>query len=1044
VSNSGQDTHDDRHSIGPPGLERRHLTVMFSDLVGSTALSQELDPEELSAIIDWNHRICHQVMDRFGGYVARYIGDGILTYFGWPQATENDAERSVRAGLELVEAVSSGRLQAGRPMAVRVAIASGVVVVRTLQDGARDVIGETPNLAARLQGVAEPNTVVIAPSTWRLTGEMFEYRDLGEHNLKGIATPVRVRQVLRPRTVGSRFEGYREQWLVPFVGRAEQMSVLMEQCGCLQQGRGQAILISGEAGVGKSRLVREFYQVIRRETVTVKRYQCSSLHDATALFPIIEQIRIAAGFSDEENADERADKLRQVLRGSNVGIEPALALVCSLLQIKSPNIPDPPDLAPQLLREQLVETLTAHAFTHSERTPVLAIIEDVQWIDPTTEELVLRALRQPPADLICLIATSREPFPEAWCRTGRTVSLFLERLNSAESVSLIRGISGGHFDGGHFDERMMQRIVARADGIPLFLEEVTRAIHDERATRRPSAEHGREENIPATLQDLLTERLDRLGKAKHLAQIGSVFGRQFDAGALRILAEWPDGHVDPRLDDLLASGLVRKLGTATSGHFVFKHSLVQDAAYESLLNTEKRRLHRNALSYLESLPKEATPDIAETLSFHAERGQVWDKAAQYLIAACGLAIAKSANREAIAHFDRALAALDHLPEDQAVRYAIDLRLRASAALLAMGDIDRLVAILREAEQLAGSIGDKRRQAASLGQLANGLWMAGQHRAGLQYAELAEKFGAEIEDFRISLSARFNHAQLDHALGAIREAAQQFAAILEMLHGDLELKRFGWTGLPSVLASGFLAWCAVDLGDFPLARRTIDRAFRIVDQVPDPYSIVYAQLASGLYHVRRGEAREAVAAFEIAKSVSERSQMVLPIAGAWLAIAYVEAGEPRQALSLLHEADRTTTYKRGGKYNWFYHHLGLAQASLALGDIGAAQTAITCAEELAVAAEEIVHLAWASKVKADIATAAVNEAEEIAGRDYALALGIATPRGLRPLEAYCYVGLARLNERLGRPGEAARHHLKAEEIYRALGLRSGPAEHSQSP
>jgi class 3 adenylate cyclase len=461
VANSVQDSHNDRDR---PELERRHLTVVFSDLVGFTALSQELDPEELSGIVDWNHRICHQVMERFGGYVARYVGDGILTYFGWPQATEDDAERSVRAGLELVEAVSSGHLQAGRPMAIRVAIASGLVVVRTLDDGVgKDVIGETPNLAARLQSLAEPNTVVIAPSTWRLTGEMFEYRDLGEHSLKGITGPVRVRQVLRARTVGSRFEGYREQWLVPFVGRDEPMSVLMQQCGCVRQDKGQAILISGEAGVGKSRLVREFYQHIRDEIVAVKRYQCSSLHATTALYPVIQQIRMAAGFSDQETADERAEKVRRILRSSALDVEPALALVCNLLQIKASNVAGVPDLAPQLLREYLVETLCAHAFTHPERTPVLAIIEDVQWMDPTTEELILRALSQPSQDLVCLIATSREVFPEGWRRSGRTLSILLERLNSADSASLIRCISSGRFD-----DQIVQRVVARADGIPLF------------------------------------------------------------------------------------------------------------------------------------------------------------------------------------------------------------------------------------------------------------------------------------------------------------------------------------------------------------------------------------------------------------------------------------------------------------------------------------------------------------------------------------------------------------------------------------------------
>jgi tetratricopeptide (TPR) repeat protein len=353
----------------------------------------------------------------------------------------------------------------------------------------------------------------------------------------------------------------------------------------------------------------------------------------------------------------------------------------------------------------------------------------------------------------------------------------------------------------------------------------------------------------------------------------------------------------------------------------------------------------------------------------------------------------------------------------------------------MGDIDRLIAIMREADQLAGSMGDKRRQAATLSHLANGLWMAGQHRSGLDYAELAEKLGLEIEDFGISLSARFNHAQLDHALGMIREAAQRFASILEMLQGDLAYKRFGWMALPSVLASGFLTWCAVDLGDFPLARRTIDRAFHIVDQVPDPYSIVYANLANGLYHLGRGEAREAVSAFEVAKSVSERSQMALPIAGAWLATAYVHAGQPQEALAVLTEADRAATYMRGGRYNWFYHHLGMAQASLAVDDISCAETAVARAEELAVAAEEIVHLAWACKVKGDIATAAVDGPEEAGGLAYAQALNIAEPRGLRPLEAHCHAGLAGLNDRLGRAEEAVRHRLKAEEIYRALGLSS---------
>jgi class 3 adenylate cyclase/tetratricopeptide (TPR) repeat protein len=1028
--NPAPDTQSDSNLLNPQALERRHLTVLFSDLVGSTALSEELDPEDLSGVIDWYHSICREVIERFGGYVARYVGDGILAYFGWPQASENDAERTVRAGLELVDLISSRLTPDGRRVAVRVAVASGLVVVRTL-GGRGDVVGETPNLAARLQSLAEPNSVVVAPTTWRLAGDMFEYRDLGEHSLKGITNRIRVRQVLQTRPAASRFEGYREQWLVPFVARTKELSLLIESWNRVQKAEGRAVFVSGESGVGKSRLIREFYQRIRHQAVAVMRYQCSPIHTTTPLYPVIQQIRAAAGLSDRESADERVEKLTRFLLGTGVEIEPALPFICNLLQIKSANVARLPDIAPPQLRQQLIETLWAQVRCASERGPVLAIIEDVQWIDPTTEEFVCHALSQLSRHPICVVATSRKQFPETWDRGAHISYVSLGRLTRRASASLVAAASGGRFD-----RSMVERIVARADGVPLFLEEVTRAICDGRANKDFSSRHWSEGDVPASLQALLTERLDRTARGKYLAQIGAVFGRQFETGAVQVLAQWPPGEVEKGLDDLLVSGLVKRCGAAANKQFVFKHSLVQEAAYEGLLNTEKKRLHRGALSYLEGLTKFAISDAAEMLSFHAERGQVWEKAAQYLSVACGRAIAKSANREAIALFDRGLAALDHLPGDQAGPYAVDLRLHVYPALLAMGDIDRLIAIMREADQLAHDLGDKRRQAATLCQLASGLWLAGQHRTGLEYAETAETLASEIQDFSIGLAARFNRANLHHALGMVGEAAQMYASILDALEGDLRYKRLGWTALPSVLTCGFLAWCAVDMGDFVLARNTVDEALRIVEKVPEPYSIVYAHMANGLYKLGRGEPREAITAFEAAKVVNERSQMKLPIATAWLARAYVQGGRPEDALSILTEADRTITYKHGGKYNWFHHHLSMAQAYLAVRNLPSAQAAATRAQEIAVTAEEIVHVAWACKVRGDIAIK--NEDGEVARLAYTQALEISRPRGLLPLEAHCHAGLARLERQLGRPSEAARHQRKAEEIYGVLKLAAWPA------
>lgn len=1006
--------------------ERRHLTVMFSDIVDSTALSHRLDPEDLSAVMHRYRSICARVAGRFGGHIIRYTGDGALICFGWPQAFEDHAERSICAGLELVRAVASDEAAGVQPFAIRIGISSGLVAIGATDDerGTEDVIGETMHVASRLQGLAAANSVVIAPSTYRLARSVFDYRDLGERRLKGLPKAVRVRQVVRARPHDTRFEAYRSPKLAPLVGCAPQLTRLASLWDRVKSGAGQIVLLSGEAGIGKSRLAREFRGRVRKDAAAVLHFQCLPLHAETALYPVIQQWWIAAELSADDDAETQADKVRRVLRRIGSETELAVALICAMLQIHAASVAPLPELTPQQFRQKLVELLWTTLRQSSASGAILVIVEDVQWMDPTSEELILRAFGELQRLPICIVATCRGRFAETWRRHPHTTSIALERLSEANGNALVRSVGGRKLT-----NELVAQIVARAEGVPLFLEELTQAVCDRRMRSGMSWSKA---GIPATLQALLTERLDRLGDAKPFAQVAAVLGRQFTADALMVVMRRSAGEIREAMRHLIASGQVKHCGRPADT-FVFKHALAHDAAYESLLNSDKRRLHRKALGYFEERQKHSIGRMAETLAHHAERGEVWDKALQYLTSACDRAIEKSANREAIALFDRGLAALAHLPEQQAAVQAIDLRRKIYPALSAMGDMDRLMTVLREADELSQHIGDKRRQAAAQSQLAVGLWLAGQHRQGLDYAEKAAMLAGEVDDFAILLRARLARAHLHHALGMVRDAADMYAAILSMLPGELAYKRFEGPVLPSVLAHGFLAWCAIDLGDFALAKSTTDAAQRIIDEVPHPYSVVWVYLARGLYHAARRETGDAITAFETAQTLNERSEMRLPNAIAWLAAAYLQDGRARHALRLLSKADRAATYKSGGKYNWIHHRLSLAQAHLALGDIAAARAEIAQAQQLAEAAGEVLHLGWALKIRGDVESVTLEAGGRPAARAYADAVAIAAPRGLRVLEAHAHAGLARLLSRAGRGGEAGSHRARAVALYRDLGL-----------
>jgi class 3 adenylate cyclase len=563
--------------------ERRQLTVMFCDLVSSTALSARLDPEDLRSVIGAYHRCCTELVERNGGFVAKYMGDGVLAYFGYPQAHEHDAERAVRAGLALVEALPKLATTAGSPLQVRVGIATGLVVVGDLIGAGpaqeQAVVGETPNLAARLQALAEPGAVVIASSTRRLTGGLFEYRDLGAIALKGFAEDVPAWQVLGASAIESRFEAMRTA-MTPLVGRDEEIDLLLRRWEQAKQGEGRVILISGEPGIGKSRIAQTVVERLSAEPHTRLRYFCSPHHQDSAFYPSVTQLERAAGFRRDDTDEQRLAKLEAVLaRGTN-DLSEAVPLLADLLSIPIGDRYPPLNLTPQKRKEKTLHAQLAQVEGLAVQQPVLMVWEDVHWSDPTTRESLDLLVDRVPMLRVLVIITFRPEFAPAWIGRPHVTMLNLNRLSPRQRVEMITHVTGGRA----LPKEMAEQIVDRTDGVPLFIEELTKSViesgivtetGDHYAAIDPVAPVA----IPASLHASLLARLDRLAPTREVAQIGAALGRQFSHELISAIAMMPQQQLDDALAQLVRAELIFRRGTPPDAEYTFKHALVQDAAF---------------------------------------------------------------------------------------------------------------------------------------------------------------------------------------------------------------------------------------------------------------------------------------------------------------------------------------------------------------------------------------------------------------------------------------------------------------------------------
>ena len=648
--------------------ERRQVTVMFSDLVGSTALSARMDPEDLREVISAYQKCVAETMHRFGGFVAKYMGDGVLIYFGYPRAHEDDAERAVRAGLELIGAVSA--LGSKAPLQTRIGIATGLVVVGDLigsgEAQERGIVGETPNLAARLQGVAEPDMVVIAESTRKLIGNLFELEDLGAKDLKGISGSVRAWAAMRASSVESRFEAFHASDMTALVGREEELELLLRRWSKAKTGEGQVVLLSGEAGIGKSRLAAALLKHLAAEPHTRLRYFCSPQYTDSALYPFIGQMERAAGFARDDASQARLDKLDALLAPSSPSAEDA-ALVAEMLSLPNDGRYPVLNLTPSQRRQKTLEGYVLQVGAFARQNPVLMIFEDAHWTDPTSLELLGRIVDRITSLRVLLIVTFRPEFEPPWIGRPYVTALTINRLAQREVDAVIDGVVGNRF----IPANIRQDIIERTDGIPLFVEEMTKAVLEAEgegaAAQAVSMVPSPMLAVPASLHASLMARLDRLGPAKEVAQTGAAIGREFSHALLAAVTRKSEAELELVLGRLIEAGLLSGQGVPPNATYLFKHALVQDAAYGTLLREPRRALHARIAETLESQFADLIETRPELLARQCTDAGLIEKAAGLWGKAGQRSLERSALIEAFAQFTRALDQVATLPETPALR-----------------------------------------------------------------------------------------------------------------------------------------------------------------------------------------------------------------------------------------------------------------------------------------------------------------------------------------------------------------------------------------
>jgi class 3 adenylate cyclase/tetratricopeptide (TPR) repeat protein len=1025
-----------------PQAERRPLTVLFCDLVDSTRLAGHLDPEDYREIVRAYHQTCADVMQRFDGYLAQYLGDGVLVYFGYPVAHEDDAQRAVRAGLDLLEALEPLNTRLALPpedrVVVRLGVHTGVVVVGDVGAGARQeplALGETPNIAARLQTLAAPNTLVISAATYQLIAGYFTCEALGVQALRGLAQPLRVYRVLGASGVQSRLEVAATYGLTPLVGRVPEVELLMERWARVKAGMGQVVLLTGEAGIGKSRLVQVLKDHIASEAHTCLECRGLPYYQHTALYPIIELMQHWLPWQPGAAPGAALGKLEVLLAQAQLTLAEAVPLAAALIALPLPAERYPAfRLTSEQQRQRTFDVVLALVEVLAAQQPVLLIVEDLHWVDPSTLELLTLLLDQVPTLRLYLVLTCRPAWQSSWGFRTHLTPLTLTPLTQSHVEAMVQGVLRGH----HLPEAVLAQIVAQTDGIPLFVEEVTKAVVEaglgtagpaQDVTTGPLPMLG----IPATLYEALMARLDRLGSAQGVAQLGATIGREFAYTLLRAVVPLEDEALQRDLAALVAAELLYQHGQPPRALYRFKHALIQEAAYESVLRSVRRQIHQRILRVLEAQFPETVTTAPALLAHHAQRGEVWEQDIIYFRQAGEQAMARSAYREAVAAFEQGLIVLQHLPDSRCTRVqAIDLRLALRNAFYPLGELGRLLVHLQEAEVLAEALGDHHRMGWVSAYLLAHFVLAGELGRALVSGHRALAIAADLGEVGLTVVAQYYLGSVYRSLGAYRQTRELLQQCVASLHGALLQERFGLHGLASVRSRSVLVLALAECGDFTEGRAPAEEGVRIAETADHPYSRVHAYWAVGFRALRQGDLSQAIPVLERALDLAQGAylRLIVPQVAALLGAAYALAGWTADALPLLERAVEQAV-AMGFMFDHALRTVWLGEAYLLAGRLDEAYTQAQRALEFSRGHKEQGYEAYALRLLGEIAAQREQSEPEQAGAHYRQALALAEELGMRPLAAHCHFGLGTLYTMQGQPEQAHTALSTAIALYRAM-------------
>ncbi len=873
-----------------PDAERRQLTVMFIDMVGSTSLSGELDPEDLRDVVREYQKVCSDVIQRYDGHVAQLLGDGLLVYFGFPSAHEDDAHRAVRTGLGIVEAI--GNLNIGLEeekslrLAVRLGIHTGLVVVGEMGGEGRQeqlALGEAPNVAARIQGLAEPDTVVISADTYRLIQGYFACDSLGEHDLKGVSEPVPVYRVLNPSGAQNRLDITSPRGLTPLVGRESESTLLFERWAQAKDGHGQVVLLRGEAGIGKSRLVQVLKDHVADEPHAQEEYRCSPYHMNSAFYPLADLLQRKLNWQPEETADEKLRKLETVLAQTHLDVNTAVPLFTTLLSLPLPDDRYPPiQLSSQQQRQQTLEAFLQLVLFTAEQHPVLFIVEDLHWVDPSTLEFLALLIDQTPTTAIFVLLACRPEFQPTWAHRSYMIEVSLNRLSRPQVEQIATQVARGKA----LPADVIEQLVDKSDGVPLFVEEMTKAVLESGVLEEANGQYELSGSIsslaiPATLQDSLMARLDRLVTAKAVAQYAAVIGRQFSYELLQAVSDLDQGTLQRELIRLVEAELIYQRGLPPQATYLFKHALVVTTAYESLLKSTRQQYHQRIATVLETQFPEVTESQPELLAHHLTEAGLSKQAVSYWQKAGQQASERSAHQEAISHLTTGLSLLQTLPESlecHQLELPLQTALGAASIMVRGYSAPEVEVAYTRARLLCQQLGDTQ----DVSHVLLGLWRFYNTRSNFP---LARQLGEEL----LGLAERRDESPLYVVAHLTVGATCMWMGELNSAHRHLEegisrytpshqsVPMFRAGQDPGVACRAFTAWTLWLRGYPAQALACIHEARELAAELAHPFSDVFALDVACMVCQFRREAQDVYNHAEAAVTLSTEHGFTL-----WLA------------------------------------------------------------------------------------------------------------------------------------------------------------------